>query len=98
MDKLDFLTYKLLKKLYKVNDFVPLPNNRESRKLMSVKFVSRNQPLVDIMAGFEKPVLWMINDKGKEYYLNHFEANTYWWITTVIAVLALVISIIALVK
>ncbi len=96
-NNLDPESYRFLKELYRINDYIEINDPRIFNCLS--KFIERNQSL-SFDTPIKKPVLWRINDTGKTYVRKRKFSDKRWRIPIIISfllsIMAIVISIIAL--
>lgn len=101
MDDLDIRSYRLLKRLYRKNDYVEIDSNKREFHCI-FRYVRREYLSIDPEGYPNYTDRYIINDDGKTYILKRRSATRSKWIpyivTTLVAVAALVISVIALLK
>jgi hypothetical protein len=99
MLELGFKPYRLLRKLNRDKQFHQLPDSRALAILLSRKFVDREfEDLNDNWGSTRATGRYCINDEGEAYCGNRSFYRFRWVVTTAIAVTALIISLIALLK
>lgn len=101
MEELDPKSYKLLKRLYKFHDYIDLSSYPRETKCL-YKFVYREPIGRDKAGGVIYSDRYKINDYGVEYILKQRSETLGKWkpliISYVISLIAIIISLIALIK